>query len=331
MPRNQRPGERMIDWTRRSFLLAAVAAPGLARAQSNWPAGVISLVAPAPAGGSLDIIARLIQPGLQERLGATVIVENRSGGATSVGAAFVGKSARNGTKWLINADPQFLNPSLLLSLPYDWENDLDPILLLGTSPNVLAAGPDSPYRTLDDVLAAARQPAGINLAVLTDTLGHVSMVLLSKLAKANLTPITYRGAPQALNDVIGGHVPLMSGSASLLAPYLLDGKLRGIAQTGTARLPALKDIPTVKESGFPDFSADSFWGFYAPSKTPAAIVDRFVAELSTIIKQPDVHSRLTTAMLLEVTLAGPAEFRAFFFNQVAKWRSVIRENNLQHT
>ena len=320
----------MIGWTRRSLLLGALAAPGVARAQS-WPAGAISLVAPAPAGGSLDIIARLVQPGLQQRLGATVIVENRSGGATSVGAAFVGKSARDGTKWLINADPQFLNPSLLLSLPYDWENDLDPILLLGTSPNVLAAGPQSPYRTLDDVLAAARQPDGVNLAVLTDTLGHVSMVLLGKLAKARLNPITYRGAPQALSDAIGGHVPLIAGSASLLAPYLFDGTLRGIAQTGMERLSALKDIPTVRESGFPDFHAPSFWGFYAPSKTPAAIVDRFVAELTAIINQPDVHAKLTTAMLLEVTLAGPTEFRAFFFEQVAKWRSVIRENNLQHT
>jgi len=321
----------MIGSTRRSFVLGALAAPSLSHAQGGWPAGIISLVAPAPAGGSLDIIARLVQPGLQERLGTTVIVENRSGGATSVGAAFVAKSARDGSKWLINADPQFLNPSLLLSLPYDWENDLDPILLLGTSPNVLAANPDSPYRTLDDVLAAARQPAGINLAVLTDTLGHVSMILLGKLAKANLTPITYRGAPQALNDVIGGHLPLIAGSASLLAPYLFDGKLRGIAQTGTTRMPALKDMPTVRESGFPDFSAPSFWGFYAPSKTPAAIVDRFVTELTAIIKQPDMQSRLTTTMLLDVTIAGPADFRAFFFEQVAKWRSVIRENNLQHT
>ncbi len=321
----------MIGPTRRSFLLGALAAPSVARAQGNWPAGIISLVAPAPAGGSLDIIARLVQPGLQERLGTTVIVENRSGGATSIGAAYVGKSARDGTKWLINADPQFLNPSLLATLPYDWENDLDPILLLGTSPNVLAANPDTPYRTLDDVLEAARQPAGVNLAVLIDTLGHVSMVLLGKLAKAKLLPITYRGAPQALNDAIGGHVPLVAGSASLLAPYLAGGKLRAIAQTGTERLAALKDVRTVRESGFPDFSAPSFWGFYAPSKTPAPMVDRFVAELTAIVKEPDMQRKLTTTMLLDVTLAGPREFRAFFFEQVAKWRSVIRENNLQHT
>lgn len=320
----------MIRCSRRSFLAGALAAPGLARAQGSWPAGVISLVAPAPAGGSLDIIARLVQPSLQERLGATVIVENRAGGATSVGAAYVAKATRDGTKWLINADPQFLNPSLITSLPYDWERDLDPVLLLGTSPNVLAANPSAPYRTLADVLDAARQPAGVSLAVLSDTLGHVSMVLLAKLSGTKLTPVTYRGAPQALNDVIGGHVPLIAGSASLLAPYLSDGKLRGLAQTGVERLSALKDVPTVRESGFPAFDALSFWGFYAPSNTPATIVDRFLAELTAIVNEPSLRSKLSTTMLLELTLAGPAEFRRFFHEQVAKWRSVIRENNLQH-
>src|SRR5262249_9456632 len=151
---------------------------------------------------------------------------------------------------------------------------------------------NSPFKTLNDVLAAARKPEGVNLAVLTDTLGHIAMVLLGKLASAKLSPVTYRGATQALSDVIGGHVPLMSGSASLLAPYLADGKLRAIVQTGTERLPALSDVPTVSESGFPGFSAPSFWGFYAPSGTPAPIVDRFVADLTAIMREPDVSTKL---------------------------------------
>jgi len=320
----------MPQLTRRSVLLGALAAPAVAHAQTNWPSGIVTLVAPAPAGGSLDIIARLVQPGLQQRLGVTVIVENRSGGATSLGASYVAKSPRDGTKWLINADPQALNPSLLTSLPYDVEQDLDPILLLGTSPNVLAANPDTPFKTLDDVLTAARSPQGVNLAVLTDTLGHISMVLLSKLAQAKLSPITYRGASQALTDAIGGHVPLVSGSASLLAPYLQDKQLRAIVQTGLERLPALASVPTVSESGFPGFSAPSFWGFYAPSNTPARIVDRFVAELTAIIGEPEIRTKMTDSLLINLQLDGPPVFRKFFFEQVAKWREVIRENNLQH-
>jgi tripartite-type tricarboxylate transporter receptor subunit TctC len=321
----------MFRLTRRAFLLGALAAPQLARAQSSWPTGTISLIAPAPAGGSLDIIARLVQPGLQERLRTTVIVENRTGGATSVGAAYVANAARDGTKWLINADPQFLNPSLIRTLPYDWERDLDPVLMLGTSPNVLAANPATTYRTLGDVLNAARQPGGATVAVLSDTLGHISMVLLAKQSGTSLTPVTYRGAAQALNDAIGGHVPLIAGSASLLAPYLSEGKLRGVAQTGLERLPSLMDIPTVRESGFRNFDALSFWGFYAPSNTPTPIVGRFAAELTSIIREPALQSKLTTTMLLELTLTGAEEFRRYFREQVLKWRSVIQENNLQHT
>ncbi len=320
----------MMGLTRRSVLLGAVAAPAVAHAQTSWPSGIITLVAPAPAGGSLDIIARLVQPGLQQRLGVTVIVENRSGGATSLGAAYVAKAPRDGTKWLINADPQALNPSLLTSIPYDTERDLDPILLLGTSPNVLAANPNAPYRTLDDVLTAARQPQGVNLAVLSDTLAHISMILLGKLAQAKLSPITYRGAPQALNDVIGGHVSLIAGSASLLAPYLQDGQLRAIAQTGLERLKALANVPTVNESGFAGFSAPSFWGFYAPSTTPVRIVDRFVTELTAIVGEPEIRTKLTDSLLIDLRLDGPSGFRKFFFEQVAKWGQVIRENNLRH-
>ena len=312
------------------MLLGALAAPSLAHAQGHWPSDVITLVAPAPAGGSLDVIARLVQPGLQQRLGATVIVENRSGAATSLGAAFVAKAARDGTKWLINADPQALNPSLMAKLPYDAEKDLDPILLLGTSPNVLVAHGNSPYRTLNDVLAAAHKPEGVNVAVLTDTLGHISMVLLGKLAKAKLSPVTYRGATQALSDVLGEHVPLMAGSASLLAPYLADGKLRALVQTGTERLSALAEVPTVSESGFPGFNAPSFWGFYAPSGTRAAIVNRFISELTAIARQPDIQTKLTESFLLELKLEGPAQFRPFFAEQVAKWSKVIRDNDLSH-
>ena len=228
----------MKKMTRRAVLAGALAIPSIGRAQSAWPSGIITLVAPAPAGGSVDIIARLVQPGLQKRLGTTVIVENKSGAATSLGANYVAKAPRDGSKWLINADPQALNPAFMSNMPFDSEKDLDPVLMVGTSPNVLAAFPGSQYRTLEDVLAAARKPEGVNFSVIGDTLALVSMVLLNKLAGAHLTPITYRGGAPAVNDTLGGHTQLIAGSASLLAPFFADGKLRAIAQTGPQRHPS---------------------------------------------------------------------------------------------
>jgi tripartite-type tricarboxylate transporter receptor subunit TctC len=319
----------MANVTRRTIVAGAIVLPSLARAQSTWPSGVVTLVVPAPAGGSVDIIARLVQPGLQRRLGATVIVENKSGAATSLGANYVAKAPRDGSKWLINADPQVLNPAFMSNMPFDSEKDLDPVLMLGTSPNVLAAYPGSSYKTLDDVLAAARKSDGINFSVIGDTLALVSMVLLNKLAGTHLTPITYRGGAPAVNDTLGGHTQLIAGSASLLAPFFADGKLRAIAQTGPQRHPALQNVPTVAESGFPGFSAVSFWGFYAPSGTASTTVDRFVTELTAVLQEEDVKHRLKSGLLVDVKVGGPAVFRAFFQEQFRKWGQVIRENGLK--
>ena len=201
--------------------------------------------------------------------------------------------------------------------------------MLGTAPNVLAAHPSSPYKSLNDVLVASRKSDGINFSVIGDTLAHVSMVLLNKLSVSRLTPILYRGGAPALNDTLGGHTPLIAGSASLLAPLLADGKLRAIVQTGPERHPALPDVPTVAESGFPNFSAVSFWGFYAPSGTASSTVDRFVSDLTAVLDEDAVKQRLEKGLLIDVKVGGPKMFREFFQEQLRKWGQVIRENGLK--
>ena len=317
--------------SRRSVLAGtagALALPAIARAQS-WPSGTITLVVPLPPGGSIDVIARLIQPGLQGRLGVPVIVENRVGGATTLGAASVAKAPRDGSRWLINADSQGLNPSLMASMPYDPEKDLDPILLIGTAPNVIAAHPSKPFRTFDDVLSFARERGGVNVAVIADTLALVSMVLLSKLGNAKLTPIPYRGGAPAVNDALGGHVDLVAGSVSLLAPQIEKGLLRAIVQTGLQRHPKLPDVPTLAASGFSGFEAISFWGIFGPSGTPAPIVDRFANEVTAILRQDDIATKLTDSFLLDVKLVRGDAFRRFFNDWGQTWGNVIRENGLK--
>ena len=152
----------MPELTRRSLIAGAAAAPFAARAQ-GWPSGILRIVAPFPAGGSVDVIARIVQPGLQQRLGVTVLIENRPGGSGSIGAAGVAKAAPDGNTWLFVFYTHAVNPSLLPNLTFDSQKDLDPVLLIGTAPNVLATHPSRPYRSLGDVIEAARaKPGTIN-------------------------------------------------------------------------------------------------------------------------------------------------------------------------
>ena len=184
----------MAQLTRRSLVATALLSPLAAQAQATWPSGIIRIVVPFPAGGSVDTISRLVQTGLQQRLGANVIVENQPGASGSTGAGAVAKSPPDGTSWLMVFDTHAVNPFLLPSMPFDTEKDLDPVLLIGTAPHVICAHPSRPYRSLVDVIAAAKQkPETITYGTIgTGSLGHLSMTLLAKRAGIRLVHVPYR-------------------------------------------------------------------------------------------------------------------------------------------
>jgi tripartite-type tricarboxylate transporter receptor subunit TctC len=312
--------------TRRSLMLGAAAAPFAASAQT-WPSGIIRIVAPFPAGGSVDAIARMVQPGLQQRLGATVLIENRPGGSGSIGAAAVAKAAPDGNTWLFVFDTQAVNPSLLPNLSFDSRKDLDPILLIGTAPNVLATHPSRPYRSLADVIEAARaRPGTINYGTIgAGSLGHLTVVLLSKRAGVQLVHVPYRG----VNDAVAGHVDLVIGSAALLNPQIQAGTLRPLVQTGLKCQPSLAQVPTVAESGFADFESLAWWGVFAPAGTSKPIAERFRGELTAVLREERVVKQLTEGQQITLSLGGPEELRRFFDEQMRIWGAVVRENGIK--
>ncbi len=321
----------MTGLTRRAVLAGAMALPAAARAQGAWPSGNLRIVVPFPAGGSVDTIARLVQPGLQKRLGATILIENRGGASGSIGAAAVAKAPPDGNTWLFVFDTHAVNPTLLPNLPFDSERDLDPVLLIGTAPNLLATHPSRPFRTLGDVIEAARaKPGGITYATIgAGSLGHLTMVLLAKRAGVSLAHVPYRGGGPAVNDAIGGHVDLIIGSAALLANQVAAGSLRPVVQTGERRHPALAGVPTVTESGFERFVSNAWWGVFAPAGTPAPIQERFRTELAAVLRQPEIEKRLTEGQTMELALGGAEELRRFFGEQMAAWGAVVRENGIK--
>ncbi|MGL4635898.1 MAG: Bug family tripartite tricarboxylate transporter substrate binding protein [Beijerinckiaceae bacterium] len=322
----------MNQITRRSALAGLALSPLAAQAQSsNWPAGqTIRFVVPFPAGGSTDAVTRLVQPGMQQKLGATILVENRAGAASSIGATVVAKSPPDGLNWLFVFDSHAVIPSLM-PLQFDPKKDLDPVLLIGTAPMVLACHPSRPFKTFADVMAASKaKPDSLTYGSIGNgSLGHLTMNLLQKKGDFKIKHLPYRGGGPLMNDSVGGHIDFAIGSVALMASQLAAGTLKPILQTGATRLPTLPDTQTMIEAGFKDFSANAWWGVFAPGGTPKPMVDRMVSELQATLKDPQVAKRLEESQQVTLRMDGPEAFKAFFEREMQVWGEVVRENNIK--
>ena len=314
--------------TRRDMLAGAAA---LAVTPAWAQSATTTLVVPFPPGGSTDALARMLQAPLQAKLNRVVIVENKSGAAGSLGAAQVAKSAADGSSLLVTFDSHAVIPAILEKPPLDVEKDLAPVFLVGTAPYVIAANADLPYKTFADVVAAAKaKPGSVKYAsVGIGTLGHLAMTLLGNKSGAELLHVPYRGGGPAMNDVLGGHVDLIAGSAALIAPQLEGGKLRPILQLGRERLPALKDTPTAIEAGFPDFEALAWWGVFAPKDTPTEVIGKLGKDIKEILSEPSVTAKLRETQMMTLILGDAAEFKTFFNKQLDFWGKVVRDNNIR--
>jgi tripartite-type tricarboxylate transporter receptor subunit TctC len=320
---------------RREFL-QLVAGAGFNAAMTDghaqsWPSGPIRIVVPFAPGGSTDVIARLAQPGLQQRLGTTVIIENRPGGSGTIGAGIVAKSPPDGNTWLLDFDTHASNQFTVAKISYDTEKDFDPVLLVGTAPYVLSTPSSRPFKTLADVITGAKQaPNKISVATVgAGSIGHLAMVMLSKKAGISLVHVPYRGGGPQMNDLIAGHVDLAIASSAATLPQLLTGAIKPIVQTGVARASALANVPTVAESGFSGFEAYAWWGLFAPARTPQSIVTRVATEFTMSLRDERVLSQLTDVQQIAIDLSGPAKLSTFLREQMAVWGPIAREQGIK--
>jgi tripartite-type tricarboxylate transporter receptor subunit TctC len=320
----------MQHMTRRSVLATALLTPVMAQAQS-WPSGRANIIVPFPAGGSTDAIARLVQPGLQQRLGIPLIIDNRGGGSGSIGANAAAKSPGDGGTWLFVFDTHAVIPALIPSVAYDTEKDLAPVMLIGTAPMILATQKDKPFKTMADVIAAAKaKPGGVTYGSIGNgSLGHLTMVLLAKQAGIQITHVPYRGGGPAINDAVAGHIDLVITSSANVAAQLAGGTLRPLMQTAKERGTIFKDIPTANESGFPGFDANAWWAVFAPATTPAPIIERFRADLEATFKDERVNKQLVETQQVTLSLGGPDVLKAFLADQMKVWGAVVRDNGIR--
>jgi tripartite-type tricarboxylate transporter receptor subunit TctC len=323
------PRRRSLHLVARAGSFAAVTYSA-AYAQ-GWPSGPIRIVIPFAPGGSTDVIARLAQPGLQQRLGTTVIIENRPGGSGTIGAGIIAKSAPDGNTWLLDFDTHAANPFTVATISYDTEKDFDPVPLIGTAPYVLSTPTSRPFKTFADVAAAAKQaPLKISLATVgAGSIEHLAMTMLSKRAGITLVHVPYRGGGPQMNDLIAGHVDLAVASTAATLPLLQTGAVRPIVQTGAVRASTLANVPTVAESGFAGFEAYAWWGLFAPTRTPQDIKNRVAAEFTSSLRDERVINQLIDTQQIALDLSGPDKLRSFLREQMNLWGPIAREQGIK--
>ena len=293
----------------------------------SYPNKIVRYVVPFPAGASPDIIARLLTERLSKIWGQQVIVENRAGAGGTVGAAYAAKSPPDGyTLFQCNIASSAIAESLYAKMPYVHQRDFAPFSLIWTSASVLVVHPSMPARSLKEFIAFARANPG-KLSYGTSAAGtspQLSMELIKLTAKINVVHVAYKGAPQALSDVIGGQIPVSVQTAPAVLPAIQGNRVRALAVTSIKRIVQLPEVPTMHESGLPGFEVNSWYGLCAPAGTPAPILDKVHAELTTVLRMPDIGQRLTD-LVVTVAPTSREEFARFIRDETTRWARVIKE------
>jgi tripartite-type tricarboxylate transporter receptor subunit TctC len=317
----------------RPALLLALAAAlpcTTALAQPAWPSKPVRIVSPLAPGGPVDLLARLIAAGIQERHGQAAIVENLSGGNGIIGMDNVRRSAADGHVLVVAPSGSLtITPTLVPKLPYSIERDFAPIAMLARSPNILVAHPSTGIGSVRELVALARaKPDALSFASPAVGSGlHLAGELFRQQTGADILHVPYKGTGPALADVLSGHVPLMMGSLHSLLPHVRAGKLRAVGITDSVRSPAAPDIATLSEQGAKGVIATSWYGLLAPGGTPAATIAAIAADLPAIMDRPAAREQFNKQGLVPWSMS-PAAFRDHIAAERASWAKVIRERGI---
>lgn len=322
------------DITRRT--LAAAAAAGLAglrirpaAAQGAWPDRPVRVVIPYAPGGGADTVGRIIFARLGEILNAPFVIENRGGGAGTIGAAIVAQAPPDGYTLLHDATALSVNPALFEKLPYDTRQAFRPIFLAARVPNLLLVHPSVPANTVPELVALAKAaPDGLDFASSGNgTVQHMALEMFARTAHIKLNHIPYRGGAPALTDLIAGQVKYFFSNASSSTGHVRAGRVKALAHTGTGRIAAFPDLPAVADT-YPGFAAYEWNGVLAPTGVPEAVVRKLSDGLNAVIRDPAVAERLT-GLNVETKPNSPAEFAAFLDAEMDKWGKLVREAGIR--
>lgn len=310
---------------RLTALLLAAATTTTSFAQA-WPAKPVRVVVPFPAGGGTDLITREVTNKVTAS-GYTFIIENKPGSGGNLGVDAAAKSAPDGYTFVMGQTSNLaINPTLYAKLPYDPLKDLTPISLVASSPLVIVTAADSPYRTLADVVKAAKDKPGINYATSGNgTVAHLAAESFQKVAGIKLTHIPYKGAAQGATDVISGQVQLYVSSIPTLIGHIKSGKMRAIAVTSLKRADDLPQVPAIAESGYQGFEAVTWFGILGPAQLPKEVVAKLNADINKALKDADLQKKLGDQGA-DIAGSTPDEFSKLIRDDIARWGKIVKES-----
>ncbi len=309
-----------------STAFALVALPAAAQ---TWPARPITLVVTYAAGGGADAMARLLAPKLSQELGQPVVVDNRPGGSGQIGAAQVARSAPDGYTLMFDASSYAVNPALFPKLPYDTEQAFKPIGIVALFPNVILVTPAFPAKTVAELVGAAKagKDAVSYASSGNGSAQHLAGALFESLTGVEMLHVPYKGGGPALNDVLGGQVPVLFGNIASTLSHIRGGKLRALAVTGAKRSALLPDVPTAAEAGVKGYEVYEWNVLAAPARTPEAVLTRLSDALRKALATPEVKTRID-ALGGEIVGGTPQAAERFVREQTGAWTKVIRERRI---
>ena len=314
----------------RVLALAAVCAAPLAAQAQAFPAKPVRLIVTYPPGGSSDLMARITAENLSAHWGQQVLVESKPGAAGSIGMEFTARQAADGYTFVIgNLGPAAVNP-LISKVPYNMERDFIPISLTATGPNILVVSASSPFRSLADILAAARaKPGDVTFGTSgPGSMSHLSTELLMRQAQVKMANVPYKGGGQALTDLISGQLGFMISDALPVVQFIKTNRLRALAITSATRSALFPDIPTFSEGGVQGLVAENWWGVFVPAGTPKAIVDAYHAGIMKVMADAELKEKFA-GLGVVARATTQDEFRAFLAAETAKYTKLVADNNIK--
>jgi tripartite-type tricarboxylate transporter receptor subunit TctC len=293
---------------------------------AEWPDKPIRVILSVPAGATPDVTARLVFPGLSQQLGVSLVADNRAGGGGVIGAEIAAKSAPDGyTLFISSPGALTILPHMRKNIPYDTIRDFAPISLISIGPFVLMTHPSVPAKSIKELIALAKaQPGKLNYASAGNGVANpLAGELFTQMAGIDIVHVPYKGAPQAVTDVLAGHMNMMFNSVAPIVGYITTGKIRVLGIASLQRSPQLPDVPTIHESGVPGFEAVNWFGMFAPAKTPRKIINRLNGALVQTIKTPEMQSQFIK-LGADPIGSSVEEFTAFVKRDMEKYEKVVR-------